>query len=141
MYEVLRDLIGAEIGLKKSTNNETNSFTSLGLNFEFAEKLINNQFTDLDEYSNELNYENKDLLNNSQINFLKNALVTDISYLWGPPGTGKTKTLAFLINHLCNKGERTLICSNTNMAVDQVILQWKNLFGTLLFLLKTVLLV
>ena len=51
-------------------------------------KLINNQFTDLDEYSNELNYENKDQLNNSQINFIKNALVTDISYLWGPPGTG-----------------------------------------------------
>ena len=36
MYEVLRDLIGAEIGLKKSTNSETNFFTSLGLNFEFA---------------------------------------------------------------------------------------------------------
>ena len=123
MYEVLRDLIGAEIGLKKSTNNQTNSFTSLGLNFEFAEKLINNQFSDLDEYSNELNYGNKEQLNNSQINFIKNTLITDISYLWGPPGTGKTKTLAFLINHLCNKGERTLICSNTNMAVDQVILK------------------
>ena len=51
------------------------------------------------------------------------TLPSHTQVILGPPGTGKTKTLAFLINHLCNKGERTLICSNTNMAVDQVILK------------------
>ena len=122
MYESLRDLIGGEIGINKSSNNQRKP-VSIGLNFPFAENLINNNFEYLEENFEEINYQDKEQLNNSQINFIENAIKTDISYLWGPPGTGKTKTLAFLINYFCLKNERTLICSNTNMAVDQVILK------------------
>ena len=122
MYESLRDLIGAEIGLKKSSDNQKTT-VAIGLNFPFAEDLINNNFKYLEENLEKINYQDKEQLNNSQINFIENAIKTDISYLWGPPGTGKTKTLAFLINYFCCKNERTLICSNTNMAVDQVILK------------------
>ena len=122
MYESLRDLIGAEIGLKKSSD-KTKGSIALGLNFPFAEKLIKNEYEFIEESLEKFNYQKEEQLNNSQINFIENVIKTDISYLWGPPGTGKTKTLAFLINYFCQKNERTLICSNTNMAVDQVILK------------------
>ena len=41
----------------------------------------------------------------------------------GTPWTGKTQTLTSLIETFCENNERTLICSNTNMAVDQVFLK------------------
>jgi hypothetical protein len=50
------------------------------------------------------------------------ALANEVMYLWGPPGTGKTKTLSILINELFDRDKRVLICSNTNQAVDQVLL-------------------
>lgn len=36
---------------------------------------------------------------------------------------GKTQTLSAVIKNLVDLGEKTLICSNTNMAVDQVFLK------------------
>jgi DNA polymerase III delta prime subunit len=50
------------------------------------------------------------------------ALANEVTYLWGPPGTGKTKTLSLLIKELFDRNKRVLICSNTNKAVDQVLL-------------------
>jgi len=49
------------------------------------------------------------------------ALANDVIYLWGPPGTGKTRTLSVLVEELFQRGKRVLICSNTNRAVDQVL--------------------
>jgi len=50
------------------------------------------------------------------------ALANEVTYLWGPPGTGKTTTLSLLIKELFERSKRVLICSNTNQAVDQVLL-------------------
>jgi chromosomal replication initiation ATPase DnaA len=50
------------------------------------------------------------------------ALTSEVTYLWGPPGTGKTLTLSILIKELFDQNKRVLICSNTNQAVDQVLL-------------------
>ena len=112
----MRDRIGNEIGLSKKQNGDKSIDNSLGLNFEFAENFINNKFDYIDA-----NYFEKKLdLNDSQNSFLSKAISSDISYLWGPPGTGKTQTLTSLIETFCENNERTLICSNTNMAVDQV---------------------
>ena len=44
-------------------------------------------------------------------------------FLWGPPGTGKTYTLAALVGALFDAEKRILICSNTNQAVDQLLVQ------------------
>ncbi|MEQ9309614.1 MAG: AAA domain-containing protein [Balneolaceae bacterium] len=58
------------------------------------------------------------LRNNSQIEVIEKALINNILYVWGPPGTGKTATLGFVIANLITKGKRVLFVSNTNRAVD-----------------------
>lgn len=64
-----------------------------------------------------------DTLNDEKQRFIRVALANEISWLWGPPGTGKTRTLTVLTRLLYDDGKRILICSNTNQAVDQVLLQ------------------
>jgi DNA polymerase III delta prime subunit len=61
-------------------------------------------------------------LNERQKDAVRLALANSVIYLWGPPGTGKTTTLSVLIQELFARGKRVLICSNTNRAVDQVLL-------------------
>ncbi len=61
--------------------------------------------------------------NDRQRNFVGMALANEISWLWGPPGTGKTDTLSALVRILYEEGKRILICSNTNQAVDQLLFQ------------------
>ena len=51
------------------------------------------------------------------------ALTNSVVYIWGPPGSGKTTCIGFLIQYFYEEGKRILICSNTNQAVDQVILK------------------
>lgn len=60
-------------------------------------------------------------LNKAQCMAVKGALSSSISYIWGPPGTGKTRTLSVVLKALLHSEKRTLICSNTNQAVDQVL--------------------
>jgi hypothetical protein len=57
------------------------------------------------------------------------ALSNEIFYLWGPPGTGKTFTLSSVSGLLFDAGKKTLICSNTNQAVDQVLYALCNALG------------
>lgn len=46
------------------------------------------------------------------------SLNSNLTLLWGPPGTGKTFTLGILISYLVVNEEKILIASNTNKAVD-----------------------
>lgn len=62
-------------------------------------------------------------LNDSQNAALHLILQRSVSYLWGPPGTGKTKTLSVAVQAAFDAGKRILVCSNTNQAVDQLIYQ------------------
>ncbi len=61
-------------------------------------------------------------LNSEQKEFVEHAISNAVTYLWGPPGTGKTRSLSTINEILFNAGKRILICSNTNQAVDQVLL-------------------
>lgn len=56
--------------------------------------------------------------NNSQHESLIKSLQNEVLYVWGPPGTGKTSTLGFMIANYLIKGKRILFASNTNRAVD-----------------------
>jgi hypothetical protein len=60
-------------------------------------------------------------LNEVQAKAVQAALSLPISYIWGPPGTGKTQTLSAAIRVLFAAEKRALVCSNTNQAVDQVL--------------------
>ncbi|PLS18280.1 DNA helicase [Bacillus sp. M6-12] len=46
------------------------------------------------------------------------AKYNPVTYVWGPPGTGKTHTLARVAANKYLKGERVLIVSHSNQAVD-----------------------
>jgi len=44
----------------------------------------------------------------------------DIELVWGPPGTGKTRTLVELVRQRVARGERVLCCAPSNTAVDNL---------------------
>jgi hypothetical protein len=52
---------------------------------------------------------------------LEQACGSEVTYIWEPPGTGKTFTLAYLITALIEMGERVLVASHTKAAVDQAL--------------------
>lgn len=52
---------------------------------------------------------------------LEQACGSSVTYIWGPPGTGKTYAIAHLVTALIESGERVLITSHTNAAVDQAL--------------------
>lgn len=64
-----------------------------------------------------------DGLDESQRRAVRKCLESDMHFIWGPPGTGKTHTLARLIATLVMGGERVLVVSTANVAVDQVARQ------------------
>jgi superfamily I DNA and/or RNA helicase len=41
--------------------------------------------------------------------------------IWGPPGTGKTKTIAKIIEQVAKSGKRILLTSHTNVAIDNAL--------------------
>lgn len=56
-----------------------------------------------------------------QIEAHNEAIKKDISFIWGPPGTGKSFTLAALINSFFQNNSSTLVCCISNVAVDQLL--------------------
>ncbi|MDA0906937.1 MAG: AAA domain-containing protein [Bacteroidetes bacterium] len=61
------------------------------------------------------------MLNASQKAAIHAALSKPCIYLWGPPGTGKTATLGHIVALSLAQGDRVLLVSNTNRAVDVVL--------------------
>ncbi len=58
------------------------------------------------------------LRNAPQRKAIAGAMVNKVSFVWGPPGTGKTSTLGFIAYNLIKTGQRVLFATNTNRAVD-----------------------
>lgn len=61
-------------------------------------------------------------LNLSQCAAIDKALRRKVTYIWGPPGTGKTKTMGALAASLVLGGKRVLLTALSNMALDQLLL-------------------
>lgn len=57
-------------------------------------------------------------LNDTQSLAVDHGLGDGVTWLWGPPGTGKTTTLAVLLEELQRRGRRILLTAPTNTAVD-----------------------
>lgn len=57
----------------------------------------------------------------SQNRAVASALSNDITYIWGPPGTGKTTVIGQIIGELYRHDRSVLVVSHTNAAVDGAI--------------------
>lgn len=60
-------------------------------------------------------------LSNVQTNCIHHALNNNVTFIWGPPGTGKSYTLSRLLVSLYMSGEKTLVSSTANVAVDGLL--------------------
>ena len=62
-------------------------------------------------------------LDNYQSRAVASSLSYNTSFIWGPPGTGKTITIGEIGNQLYKQQRSVLVVSHTNTAVDQAILR------------------
>jgi len=62
-------------------------------------------------------------LNDEQLEAVNRSLAQRVTFIWGPPGTGKTRTIGGLVRALVRHGERVLVTSHTNIAVDTALLR------------------
>lgn len=62
-----------------------------------------------------------DRVSDEQRDVLEQAIGSEITYVWGPPGTGKTYVIAHLIAALAERGERVLMTSHTHAAIDEAM--------------------
>jgi hypothetical protein len=56
-----------------------------------------------------------------QTEALRACLSPGVRLVWGPPGTGKTRVLASAIEELVRRGQRVLLVSTANIAVDNAL--------------------
>lgn len=61
-------------------------------------------------------------LNDEQKKALESSLGSNITFIWGPPGTGKTKTIGAIGEQLFQRDRSILLVSHTNTAVDHALL-------------------
>lgn len=61
-------------------------------------------------------------LNRGQFEALNRSLGQRVTFIWGPPGTGKTRTIGALVRELVQRGDRVLVTSHTNVAVDTALM-------------------
>jgi AAA domain len=71
-----------------------------------------------------------DGLNTEQNLAVASSVGRDTTFIWGPPGTGKTKTIGGIGETLFNKQRSLLLVSHTNTAVDGAMLQIAERLGS-----------
>jgi len=59
--------------------------------------------------------------NEAQHRAIESSIHSKLSIIWGPPGTGKTRTIASAIEAHINAGRRVLLVSHANNAVDEAL--------------------
>lgn len=62
-----------------------------------------------------------DGLNQLQSDALAVVAKNSVTYIWGPPGTGKTTTMGSIVAALASLGQKVLLVSNTNLAIDTAL--------------------
>jgi len=68
-----------------------------------------------------LNQNFMDGLNQLQRDSLGVVAIKSVTYIWGPPGTGKTTTMGSIVAALASAGQKVLLVSNTNLALDTAL--------------------
>jgi len=62
-------------------------------------------------------------VNDHQIRAIAHIRANPVSFIWGPPGTGKTRTLGLAAAALLADGQSVLLVAHSNVAVDVAMLQ------------------
>ncbi|GAB3723276.1 AAA domain-containing protein [Nocardiopsis nanhaiensis] len=60
-------------------------------------------------------------LNERQRRAVEQALDSGVTFVWGPPGTGKTEVVSLIVEGAHRLGERVLFLAPTRVAVDQAL--------------------
>lgn len=60
-------------------------------------------------------------LNQLQGHALEVVAIHSVTFIWGPPGTGKTTTMGSIVAALASLGQKVLLVSNTNLATDTAL--------------------
>ena len=99
----------------------------------FLLEAIMDRLDDLDSDKSEIAYEiacrGKNQINRlhpirkGQNSALSSAINEPITFIWGPPGTGKTETLAKIALEHIQNGKRVLMLSYSNVSVDGAMLR------------------
>jgi len=71
----------------------------------------------------ELRMDLRDEYNDYQEQAIFSSIGRNTTFIWGPPGTGKTKTIGEIGYQLFKRNRPSLLVSHTNTAVDQAILR------------------
>jgi hypothetical protein len=69
------------------------------------------------------------LPNSAQCQAISNCAGSRLHFVWGPPGTGKTTCLAQVARGLVIQGERVMVLSHSNAAVDVAMLRIADAFS------------
>ena len=64
----------------------------------------------------------------SSLECREQVLSRSLTFVWGPPGTGKTYELARVATSLVSSGKRVLVVSGTNVAVDQAVVEFREAY-------------
>ena len=67
-------------------------------------------------------HERWDSLDEDQQRAIRHALGSEICYIWGPPGTGKTTTVGVAVASMIQCERSILLTANTNVAIDQALI-------------------
>ncbi len=59
--------------------------------------------------------------NKEQLKALAKSVGSEVTFIWGPPGTGKTTVLSLIANEFLKRNQSSLIVSHTNIAIDNVM--------------------
>ena len=74
-----------------------------------------------EEINKEYIWKNTNLNEEQKVAVQKMLATKDVCLIQGPPGTGKTTVIAEAIYHFTKNGQRVLLASQTNLAVDNVL--------------------
>lgn len=89
---------------------------------DLAEKTFKLKPTDVKKSDYTIPPSQTELPNPSQEEAIRLALGSEVSFIWGPPGTGKTQTIARIIEGFLGKNLSVLLIAHTNIATDGVLL-------------------
>ena len=76
---------------------------------------------------NDIQFDNEK--NEGQKKAIQTALEYDVTFIWGPPGTGKSTVIGSIVNELYNHNRTVLLVSQTNTAVDGAIKKADEIFS------------